>query len=92
MPAISLSCLLSTFEQFFMSAVIGTVVATAIFLPYPKHSLWSAKRIYPILLAGGIGILVDDHVMTLECQEMAKQKVCLVFHNCESVMCFASEV
>ena len=56
----------------FLFGVVGAVVATAIFVPFPAFNLWHRRRVYPMLLTGALGILADDYLMTNECEEFAR--------------------
>ena len=56
----------------FLFGVVGAVVATAIFVPYPTFNLWHRRRVYPMLLTGALGILADDYLMSKECEEFAR--------------------
>ena len=51
------------------------MVAVAIYLPYPQHALMSYKRVYPLLFAGGAGILADDYWLTQHCLEFSRKQV-----------------
>ncbi len=51
------------------------MVAVAIYLPFPQYALMSYKRVYPLLFAGGAGILADDYLLTQKCLQFSQQQV-----------------
>jgi hypothetical protein len=65
---------------------LAGVVAVAIYLPYPQHALMSYKRVYPLLFAGGAGILADDYWLTQHCLEFSRKQVRASKHGHLSVL------